>query len=358
MYFVSTIIIVGFYSVVASWILQYLANALVGGLNGHTPSEYSDMFLQLLQSPYQMVMWTIIFLLVNHLVLLGGVQKGIERVSNVMMPLFFVLLTIFAIKALTLPGAKAGLHFLLKPDFSAVSPKLFVNALGQAFMSLSIGMGTLITYSSYFSDDTQLLRTSTTVAGMDTMVAMLAGLVIFPILFTFGGEVAAGPKLVFEVLPNIFQQMGGSYLWAVGFFLLLFFASITSTISMSEVGVVFLTEERHMSRSNATALLTMIVMVLAILCALSYNVLNDIRILGLTIFDVCEYLSSNVLMPLGGLFSAILVGWLVKKEVVEQQLHNTKTGRLSIWGKGVYFLLKYVCPVLILMIFVYSIFGV
>lgn len=330
--------------------MHYLYQAIMGHLSSHTPDEYTSMFESLVSSPYQLILWTVLFLLCNYAVVRGGIEKGIERVSNVMMPLFFILLVIFCAKALSLSGAREGLRFLFQPDWSAIRPSLMINALGQAFMSLSIGVGTLITYASYFSDDTRILRTSATVVSLDTMVALLAGLIIFPILFSFGGEVAAGPKLVFEVLPNIFQQMAGSYLWAVGFFLLLFMASITSTISMSEVCITYMVEDQHLSRRAACTWLTAVVIVIAVLCALSFNVLSEVHLFGKTIFDFCDYTVSNVLMPIGGFFSAIVVGWLIDRRIAEREL-STQDGRLSIAARIVLLLIRYVAPILILAIF-------
>jgi NSS family neurotransmitter:Na+ symporter len=254
-------------------------------------------------------MWTVVFLLINSAIMLRGVRSGIERASNIFMPLLFLILLIFCANSLTLPASKEGLYFLFHPDFSKVDSSMLIGAMGQAFFSLSLGLGTMMTYSSYFSDSTPLVKSAVTTASLDTLVAILAGIIIFPAVFTYGCEPAAGPKLVFEVLPTIFQQMPVGNVWAVLFFLLLFLASLTSTISMSELCIAFFCEQLGMSRRNATLFNTALVIVLGTLCALSFGSLSGFTIFGLNIFSVFDYLSSNILLPLGGMLISLFVGW-------------------------------------------------
>ena len=204
--------ILSFYSVVAGWIVDYLFLSIQGGLSGHTPQGYSDIFNSLASSPWRSTLWTVLFLGINFLILRKGIQKGIERISNFMMPVLFILLLIFCVNSLLLPEAKKGIEFMFKPDFSQVSPSMIIGAMGQAFFSLSLGLTCLLTYSSYFSDKTPLIKSATIIAILDTCVAILAGIIIFPAVFSFGAEPTAGPKLVFEILPNIFQQMPGGKL--------------------------------------------------------------------------------------------------------------------------------------------------
>ena len=317
---VASLMILSFYSVVAGWIMEYLFQAVTGGLSGHTSEEYATLFSTFTVNPWRSVMWTLTFLLANFMVLRRGIEKGIERISNIMMPVLFVMLLVFCVNSLFMPQAKKGLDFLFNPDFSQITPKVMLGALGQAFFSLSLGLTCLLTYASYFSDKTPLVRSATVVALLDTLVAILSGIIIFPAVFSFDMEPAAGPKLVFQILPEIFQQLPGGYLWSVAFFLLLFFASITSTISMSEISITYFVEAHKMSRSRATGLNTVIAMTFGTLCALSFGVLSDFKVFGMTLFELFDYVSSNIMLPIGGVMLSVFVGWIVDKKVVKEQL--------------------------------------
>lgn len=349
----GSFVVIGFYSVVCGWIIEYLYQAAIGGLSGHTPQQYSDMFTSLVASPWRCVGWTVLFLIFNFLVMSRGIEKGIERVASVMMPLLFIILLIFCVNSLLLPGASKGLKFLFSPDFSQLTMRGVLDAFGQAFLSLSIGISCLVTYSSYFKDDTSLTKDATTVAVLDTLVAILSGVMIFPAVFSFGVEPTAGPRLIFEVLPGIFQQMTGGYLWALLFFLLVFFASLTSTISLSEIPITFMIEEHRMSRTRAIMWTALITLVLAVLAALSFNVLDHVKLFGKNIFDLMDYAASNIFMLLGGLFTAVYVGWVLDRKVIHDQL--TSGGRLkaTVMEPFLVFCLRYVAPVSIFFIFLY-----
>ena len=311
------------------------------------------MFTSLVASPVRCVGWTVLFLILNFWVMSRGIEKGIERVASIMMPLLFIILIVFCVNSLLLPGAEKGLSFLFYPDFSELTMRGVLDAFGQAFLSLSIGISCLVTYSSYFKDDTSLAKDAVTVACLDTLVAILSGVMIFPAVFSFGVEPTAGPRLIFEVLPGIFQQMAGGYLWALLFFLLVFFASLTSTISLSEIPITFLIEEHKMTRPRAIAWTALFTFILSTVAALSFNVLDDIKLWGKNIFDMMDYAASNIFMLLGGLFTAVYVGWILDRKVVHDQLTNG--GRLK--GKLVepylIFCLRYVAPVSIFFIFLY-----
>ncbi len=348
----GSFVVIGFYSVVCGWIIEYLYQAALGGLQGHTPEQYSSMFTALVTNPWRCVGWTVLFLLLNFMVMSRGIEKGIERVASVMMPLLFVILLVFCVNSLLLPGARQGLEFLFYPDFSELTMRGVLDAFGQAFLSLSIGISCLVTYSSYFSDDTSLTKDATTVAALDTLVAILSGVMIFPAVFSFGVEPTAGPRLIFEVLPGIFQQMTGGYFWALLFFLLVFFASLTSTISLSEIPITFMIEEHRMSRPRAIMWTALFTFALAVLAALSFNVLDQVKILGKSIFDAMDYAASNIFMLLGGLFTAVYVGWILDRKVVHEQLTNG--GRLKgAMEPYLIFCLRYVAPVSIFFIFLY-----
>ncbi len=348
----GSFVVIGFYSVVCGWIIEYLYQAAIGHLSGHTPEEYSDMFSALISNPWRCVGWTMLFLVFNFLVMSRGIEKGIERVASIMMPLLFLILIIFCIHSLLLPGAGKGLRFLFYPDFSKLTIHGVLDALGQAFLSLSIGISCLVTYSSYFKDDTSLTKDAVTVGVLDTMVAILSGVMIFPAVFSFGVEPTAGPRLIFEVLPGIFQQMTGGYVWALLFFLLVFFASLTSTISLSEIPITFMIEEHKMSRPRAIAWTALFTVALAVLAGLSFNVLDQIKLWGNNIFDMMDYAASNIFMLLGGVFTAIYVGWIMDRKVIHEQLTNG--GRLKgTMEPFVVFCLRYVAPISIIFIFLF-----
>lgn len=346
----GAIITLGFYSVVCGWVLEYIYQAVVGNLSGHTTEEYSAIFSDFVASPYRNVLLTVLFLGINFFVMLGGVRKGVELTSSIMMPLLFVLLVIFCINSLLLPNSGKGLNFLFEVDFSKLTWRGVVDAFGQAFMSLTLGIAGLITFSSYFKDKAPLVRDACTIATLDTLVALLAGVVIFPAVFSFGMQPEAGPKLVFEVLPNIFQQMPGGYIWAVLFFVLLFFAALTSTISLSEIPITFISEEFKTGRKTATFIVAGMTLVIAVVSALSFNVLSGVSIIDKNIFDFLNDLSSNFFMLLGGLFTAIYVGWFLDKKVITAQLTNNGALRTRIqWI--VIFCLRFVAPVAVIFIF-------
>ena len=349
---IGSFVVIGFYSVVCGWIIEYLTQAAIGGLSDHTSDEYTAMFEGLISNPWRCVGWTMLFLVINFVVMSRGIEKGIERVASIMMPLLFIILIIFCVNSLLLPGARKGLDFLFSPDFSKLTWKGVLEAFGQAFLSLSIGISCLVTYSSYFKDDTSLTKDATTVAVLDTLVAILSGVMIFPAVFSFGLEPTAGPSLIFEVLPSIFQQMAGGYFWALLFFLLVFFASLTSTISLSEIPITFLIEEHKMSRPRAILWVALITFGLAAVAAMSFNVLDDIKLFGKNIFDMMDYAASNIFMLLGGLFTAVYVGWILDRKVIRDQLTNG--GRLKgAMEPYLIFCMRYVAPVSIIFIFLY-----
>lgn len=346
----GSIVTLGFYSVVCGWVVEYLLLAIKGSLSGHTPEQYTEIFGNFMGNAWQCTLWTVLFLVVNFAVLSRGVQHGIERVSNVMTPLLFLLLVIFCVNSLMLPNAWEGMEFLFKPDFDQLTWKGVVNAMGQAFMSLTLGIGCLVAYSSYFKDDTSLTRDAVTIASLDTLVAILAGIVIFPAVFSFGMQPEAGPKLVFEILPSVFQQMTGGYVWAMLFFVLLFFASLTSTIILSECPIVFISEEFHISRNKAICYVAAFTLVIAVLSALSFNVLSDITLWGMNLFDLFNYAASNVFMLMGGLFTAVYVGWFLDKRIIADQLTNRNHLNKCVLNYTV-LCLRWVAPVAVVIIF-------
>ena len=350
----ASVLILSFYSVVAGWTMHYTVKSAGGFTARMTADTLHAQFDAFASSDVLPVVWTLVFLTVNYFILSRGVQKGIERMSNILMPMLFVILLLFTVNSLTMPGAADGVRFLFMPDFSEITPSVVLGAMGQAFFSLSLGLGCLITYSSYFKRDTPLLRTSLITAGLDTLVAILAGIIIFPAVFTFGQEPAAGPKLVFEVLPSIFANMSGGAGWSTLFFLLLFLASLTSTISMAEITIAYFEEEFGMSRKSATALSIGIAMTLGSLCALSFGSLGGLKIFDMTLFDLFDYTSSNILLPVGGMIISVFVGWVLDRSVVRGEL-TAGGGRITATGvRCVVFCLRWLAPVCIGLVFLYG----
>jgi NSS family neurotransmitter:Na+ symporter len=352
----SSLMILSFYSVVAGWTLEYTIQSVAGGLKDSSPDYLANYFQEFTTQSNRSLMWTIVFLLLNYLIIRKGLKNGIERMSNIMTPLLFVILLVFCVNSLMMPGAADGLKFLFVPDFSKITPKVMLGALGQAFFSLSLGVSTLITYASYFKKDVPLVRSASIVAGLDTLFAIVAGLIIFPALFTYGIEPTEGPKLVFEVLPYIFSQTPGGQIWATAFFFLLFLASITSTISMSEISISFFCEEWKMTREKASMLNTVIAIVFGSLCALSFGAAADWKIFGMTVFDLFNFTTANLLMPVCGIVFAIFAGWFMDKKLVRSQLTNDETLKVRTY-KSIVFSLRYIAPLAILSIFLYQLLG-
>ena len=282
--------------------------------------------------------WAIIFLVFTALIVLGGVKNGIEKYTKILMPLLLVLILILDIKAVTLPGAAEGVDFLFNPDFSKITPGVILAAMGQAFFSLSIGMGVIATYGSYIPKSQNLGKTAVSVSLTDTLIAVLAGIAIFPAVFAFGMEPGQGTGLVFKVLPNIFNQMTGGYLFSLMFFVLLTIAALTSSISLLEVIVAYLSEEFNVKRSKAIWITTFVVSILAVLCVYSVKV-----------FDMFDFTSSNVLLPLGGVLIVLFVGYVMKKSDVRAELeaHGSRVIYFDIF----YFIVRYIAPVVIMFVF-------
>lgn len=345
----SSILILSFYSVVAGWTIEYCVSSMTGSLD-FSDTETGHLQFLTLTTGWRPVLWTVLFLLCNTFVMLGGVTKGIERASNILMPLLFVLLIAFCVNSLTLPGRDQGLSFLFSADFSKITPSVLLSALGQAFFSLSLGLGCMLTYASYFSNNTRLGRTAFVTASLDSLVAILAGVIIFPAVFSFGISPESGPMLVFEVLPYIFSQLPAGVLWSTLFFLLLFLASLTSTVSMSEISIAFFTEEKKMSRRKATLVSSAIALTGGLLCALSFGPLSDFTIFGRTFFNFFDYFSSNICLPLGGMICCLFVGWKMDRALLKSELTNGGKHRFALLRLLVFFL-RWICPVAIGMIF-------
>ena len=352
---VAAFFILAFYSAVAGWTLEYIISSVTHRFAGQTPDDLARNFENFLSNPLKPIAWQLVFMGLTALIVLAGIKKGIEKYTKLLMPVLLFLIILLCIRSVTLEGGKDGLAFLFKPDFSKVTGKTILFALGQAFFSLSLGMGALITYSSYFSKKENLASTAVEVAISDSVIAILAGVMIFPAVFAFGIEPGSGPSLVFITLPGIFQQMPGGDFFGAVFFILLAVAALTSTISLLEVVVAFFSEELKISRKKATFIATASISVLGVFASLSFGPLDKFTIFGKSIFDLLDYTASNVLLPLGGFLIVLFVGWFAGKRIVKQELTNE--GEL----KATYFpafvnIVKFVAPVAIAAILIYSIF--
>lgn len=337
------ILIIAFYSVVGGWTLNFTANAAIGSV-----PEFGTFSNGL----WQPLGWMTIFFVVNALILLGGVTHGIERATNILMPLLFLMLLVLCVNSLLLPNASEGLKFLFQPDFSKIDSNVIVSAMGQSFFSISVGIGCLLTYGSYLPDSAPLGKTALSIALLDTFIAILAGVIIFPACFAYGVQPDAGPGLAFITLPSVFQQMPGGMIWCFCFFLLLAVAAITSSISMLETPTAILQEEFGLSRKKAVVVSSLVGWVLGILCALSFcpQFSEPLSVAGLTVFDLFDKFTANIMMPGCGFLMAVFVGWFLNRDLL-------KSMQRPLFGKGVWyeipfqFVMRFVAPLCILLIF-------
>lgn len=347
---VAAFMILAFYTAVAGWTLEYIYQILAGGIQGKSSAELTVMFDSFRSESLRPALWFTIFLLATAGIVLGGVRKGIEKSTKVLMPLLLILLILMSIKSLTLPGAGKGVEFLFRPDFSKITGTTVLMALGQAFFSLSIGMGTLITYGSYIPADNKLASTAVQVSMVDLFIAVLAGLAIFPAVFAFGISPASGEALTFIVLPGIFQQVSGGMIFAFAFFFLLAIAALTSTISVMEVIVAYFSEQLNMSRRTAIIIATASMFILGISASLSWGVMRDVKLFNLNIFDLFNFTTANILLPLGGLLIVAFLGWFFPGHAVRDELSNG--GTLKVRYYSLYrFIIRFIAPVAIAMVF-------
>ena len=348
------LIVLSYYSVIGGWSIEYLLKSLTFSFTGgESQSALSTMFSDFVSSAWGPLLVHTGFLLVTTLIVMVGIKDGIEKFSKVMMPMLFFIVIGIAIYSMTLPGAKAGLDYLFNPDFSKINGKAIAAALGQAFFSLSLGFGTIMTYASYVDKKENPLFQSVATASSDLLFALVAGMAIMPAVFAFGISPQTGPGLVFETLPYVFGQMPAGGFIAILFFLALLVAAVTSSISMLEVAVAYLVEEKKISRIWACVILFAICWVVGAVCSLSFGPLSHIKIDGGNIFDFFDNLSSNILMTLGSLLTVLFVGWRLKKTDVYDEFTNggTLSTNARIFGV-LWFLIRYICPLAIILIFV------
>lgn len=344
-------IIFAFYSTISGWTLEYIVKSVSNSFQGKDLAAMEQDFSNFHDMGWRNVMWQAIFIFLTGFVVFKGVQNGIERYAKILMPVLLVILVILGVRSATLPGAKDGLVFLFKPDFSKITGKVLISALGQGFFSLSLGMGALITYGSYIKKDDNLTSTAFSVVLSDTLIALLAGIVIFPAAFSFGINPQAGMGLVFNTIPMIFNQMMGGYWFCIIFFVLLAIAALTSTISLLEVVVAYLSEELHIKRQWATVLACVATMLIGSFASLSLKSNTSLAFGGRTVFDWMDFISSNILLPLGGVLIVLFVGWKLGKSHFFDEVTNS--GKLkSPLKRIILFIIRYLAPLAIIVIFI------
>ena len=346
----AAFLILGYYAVVSGWTLEYIVQAFSGSLEGKNATDFADEFTAFSTGVFRPILWTVVFIALTHIIIVSGVKEGIERASKVMMPMLFLILIALCVRSITLPGASEGLTFLFNPDFSKIDSSVVLSAMGQAFFSLSIGMGCLITYASYFGKQTNLQTTALQVTILDTLVAVLAGVMIFPAVFSFGIEPTTGPELVFITLPNVFEQLPFGNIWSFVFFVLLALAALTSTISLHEVSTAYVHEEYHVSRKKAAIIVSVGVTIVGILCSLSMGLLKSYTLFGLNFFNLLDFVTAKIMLPLGGMMICIFTAKRVDKLLLKEEVTNHGTIRFYFFSTYVFFV-KYIAPIGIGLIF-------
>jgi NSS family neurotransmitter:Na+ symporter len=346
----ASFLIMAFYTEVAGWVFSYIFKSAFSGALTTSPDVNSAAFGSLVSDPFQSLLWQWIVLIVISVIIIMGVSKGIESTTKKLMPALFVLLVIVGIRSLTLPGGMQGLEFLFKPDFSKITAGVVLTALGLSFFKLSVGMGTMITYGSYFRDDQDIPRTALTVMLSDLLVSILAGIAIFPAVFAFGFEPQAGASLLFITIPAVFASMPFGQIFIVIFFILAAIAATGAMLSLLEVPVAYLNEKIGLSRTKATLLTSGLLALIGSTAALSNSVLAGVKIFGMTFFDLFDYLTSNLMLPIGGIFLTIFAGYVFGYPRIKAALSNEGKLNNEIVIKIFYGLVCTITPLLIIVV--------
>ena len=345
---IAGVLILSFYSVIAGWTLSYIIKSISGSFALITAAGSASKFETFISDPEKLILWHTLFMILTCYIVSKGIKSGIERAIKFLIPGLFILLIGLAIHASTLTGFSDAMSYLFVADFDKINNTVILSAMSMAFFSLSIGMGSLMVYGSYLPEDTSIFQVSSAVAFFDTFVAILAGIIIFPIVFTYGLDPnSAGPGLIFQTLPIAFGAMEFGTIISTFFFILLFFAAITSSISLIEPAITFVIEKFSLSRVHATNILGVLTWALGIFTVLSFNELSSFKIFGMTIFDNIDYLTSKIMLPLGGLLMALFAGFIMNRAIVISEL-NSNTFLVNIW----FVLLKIFSPILLIIIFV------
>lgn len=354
---IAGFMVLSYYSVVAGWTLEYAVEAGADSFVGKTAAQYSADFGAFISDPVRPVVFLGIIIALTCAIVAMGVQRGIELASKIMMPVLFVCIAVLVVCSVSLPGAERGLTFYFYPDFSKLTSGIALSAMGQAFFSLSVGICCLCTYGCYFRKDVNLMSDSLSVAGIDTMVALMAGLIVFPAVYSIDGlDPDSGPALIFITLPNVFKQVFAgapalAYVFSLLFYTLLIMAALTSTMSMLEMSVSIFIRKFKIKRPLACIMVSLLCFILGSGCALSFGVWSDVRLFGMTFFDLFDFIVAKLMMPIGALLICFFAGWVVDDSVLRDELTNGGAVRQPLYG--LYrFIVRYVAPICIILIFI------
>ena len=348
---IAGFLILSYYSVIAGWASAYVLKAFTGSFFSADAAEIKSLFDSFVASPVQLIFWHSLFMLATMLIVVRGVNSGIERAVRFLMPSLFVLLMLLVAYAMTTGSYDQGIKFLFTPDFSKLTANGVLTAMGHAFFTLSIGMGAIMVYGSYLPKDVSISKTVFLIAGTDTVVALLAGIAIFPIVFASGLEPAAGPGLIFQTLPIAFGNMTGGWLFGILFFVMLVFAALSSSISLIEPAVAWLVENKNMSREQACIWSGSITWLLGFGTIFSFNIWSELKIFDRTIFHLLDYLTANLMLPIGGFCIAVFAGWIMKHQHTEQELDMPDAISYQAWK----LLISYVAPAAVFLVFLHVI---
>jgi len=347
-------LILSYYSVIAGWVLDYVVRMAQGVYQGATAAEVEKSFDQLVADPYELILFHSVFMLMTMVVVAKGVNRGLERAVRILMPALFILLLIMLGYAINSGGFEQGFHFMFDFDFSKLSLDSLLTAMGHAFFTLSLGMGAIMVYGAYMPKNASIAKTTITVAGLDTLVAIVAGLAIFPIVFANGLEPGKGPGLLFVSLPIAFGNMPGGQVFGTLFFLLVTFAAWSSSISLVEPAVAWLIERHNFSRLSASALVGGMVWALGLLTVFSFNLAKDFKpIAGFNMFELLDFLTANLMLPLGGMFIAIFVGWVMRRRAVKDEMSMKSFGLFNLWIATI----RIIAPLAVLVVFGFELYG-
>ena len=355
---ITPMIILSYYSVVGGWSIEYFMDAVVSGFG--TGDSAGSLFSDYITSTWSPLIFHTVFLLLTAFIVSAGVKSGIERFNNISLPILFVLIVVIMIYSLSLPGSEEGVRYMLEPHMDKITPSVIASAMGQSFFSMSLGVGTILTYASYMKKEDSILATGVGTTFFDMVFALLAGFAIMPAVFAAGIEPGAGPGLIFETLPYVFSKMSIfspllSRAVSIMFFLAIVIAALTSSVSILEVGVAYLVEEKNLSRKKSVVLLFVLTWVVGALCSMSFGRLSGITLFGMNLFSFFDILSSNYLMTFGSLLFVLFVGWKMKKSEVGKEFTNSGTLKVSSRLFGIiYFLIRYIAPLVIVTIFITS----
>ncbi len=343
------LLILSYYSVIAGWASAYVFKAFFGSFFGADVTAIETLFRDFIGSPMQLIFWHTLFMMATMLIVARGVDNGLEKSVRILMPSLFILLTLLVMYAMTTSGYFQGIHFLFNLDFNKLTGNSLLIAMGQAFFSLGLGMGCVMVYGAYLPKNISIAKASIVIATVDSLVALLAGIIIFPIVFTHELNPSSGPGLIFETLPIAFGSMTGGWLFGVLFFVILVFAALSSAIALIEPTVCWLVESKGVTRERACLQSGLVTWVLGFGTIFSFNLWSDVKFFGLTFFEVLDYLTANIMLPIGGLAIAVFAGWMMKQQHSRQELDMPDPQHYQIW----LFLIKYIAPAAVFLVFLH-----